>query len=74
MSELPPPCHRQQELIVEAQQHLVRLAELARMQAQALDNTSENLVMELDKQVENELGEKERAIGALREHRMEHGC
>ena len=37
-------------------------------------NRNENLVSELDKLVENALGAKERALGALRQHRKEHGC
>jgi hypothetical protein len=34
---------------------------------------SGGLVLELDKQVEVELGVKERAMGALHQHRKEHG-
>jgi hypothetical protein len=30
--------------------------------------------MAIDKEIENTLGEKERALGALREHQREHGC
>jgi hypothetical protein len=74
MGNFPSPCPKLQELIDEAQSHLIRLSELARMQADALASGSENLVMELDKQVENELGAKERSLGALQEHRREHGC
>lgn len=74
MPEFTGPCPRQQELIEEAQNHLLRLAEMARMQAKALESGNENFVMELDKQVENELGAKERSLGRLRQHREEHGC
>jgi hypothetical protein len=67
-------CQRQQELIAETQSHLLRLSELSRAQAEALIHGSENLVMEIDQQIETTLGEKERALGALKEHRREHGC
>jgi hypothetical protein len=30
--------------------------------------------MEIDRQIETALGEKQRALGALKEHRREHGC
>jgi hypothetical protein len=30
--------------------------------------------MMIDKQIENAIGEKERAMGALRHHRAEHRC
>jgi hypothetical protein len=69
-----PPCQRQQELMEKVQYHLIRIADLSRATAEAVANQNENLVRELDKQVESELGSKERALGALREHRREHGC
>jgi hypothetical protein len=30
--------------------------------------------MEIDKQIEHAVGAKERALGALRAHRADHGC
>ena len=68
------PCPRQQEIMEELQEHLMRLAALAREEAEAVRTGSENLWMAIDKQIESELGEKERALGALKEHRREHGC
>jgi hypothetical protein len=67
-------CARQQQLMDEAQSCLVRIADLARAEAEALTNGTENIAMEIDRQIEHAIGEKERAIGALREHRKEHGC
>jgi hypothetical protein len=63
-----------QELMDRVQTHLHRIADLSRATAEAVRNRNENLTRELDKQVENELGAKERALGALRQHRHEHGC
>jgi hypothetical protein len=58
----------------QVQDHLIRIADLSRATAEAVANESENLVRELDKQVEREIGSKERAIGRLRQHREDHGC
>jgi len=74
MAEELTPCFRQQSLIEEARQHLLRIAELTHSIAEALANGNENTAAELDKQVDLELGRKERAMGALHEHRREHGC
>jgi hypothetical protein len=67
-------CSRRDELMDETQQTLMKLAELARHQAEALRTGSDNLVMALDKEIETTLGDKERTLGALREHRKEHLC
>ena len=74
MSITTSPCPRQQELVAATQTCLMRLADLARHQAEALANGNENLVMALDHQIETVLGEKERSLGALHQHRSEHGC
>ena len=74
MPDFIPACRRQQELIDCVQQHLIRIADLSRATAEALQNGNDNLALELDQETEHELGKKERALGALREHRHEHGC
>ena len=74
MPQLPPACIEQQRLIAEVQQHLKRIAELTRATSEAVANRNENLTSELDRQTEQELGKKERALGALRQHRKDHGC
>jgi hypothetical protein len=68
------PCPRQQELIEDVQNHLIRISELARATSEALAHGNTGLASELDKEVEVELGVKERAMGALHQHRKEHGC
>lgn len=52
----------------------MRISELTRSIADALTNGDEDSASELDKQVDLEFGRKERAMGALHEHRREHGC
>ena len=74
MSDQPAPCLKQLELIDKVQKHLMRISELTRATAEALANGNENFAAELDKQVDVEFGRKERAMGALQQHRKEHGC
>ena len=73
-SKRKPPCPYQQKLIADVQEHLMQISKLSRAVAEALANRSENLAAELDKQLDLEYGEKERAMGALYQHRKEHGC
>jgi len=68
------PCAEQQRLIEEVQRHLVLIVELSRAISEAVASRNENLTYELDRQVEAELGRNERALGALRQHRLDHGC
>ena len=67
-------CSRQEDLIAETQRHLIRLAELAKRESEAIATRDESLILALDQDIENTLGLKERALGALHEHRKEHGC
>lgn len=53
---------------------LTRLVELTTAQLRAFQEQREADVSRLDKELENTIGEKERAIGRLDEHRNEHGC
>ena len=68
------PCSRQQQFIEQVQRHLIRLSELAREEALIIASQNDNTWLAIDKQIEHELGEKERCLGALHEHRAEHGC
>ena len=67
-------CARRDELIAEVQGHLIRLAELARQEVELVAEGSNNAWRAVDKEIENVIGEKERSLGALVEHRKEHGC
>jgi len=67
------PCARQHELLEKVQRHLLRLAELAHEEAGVIAKNDPRW-KDLDKTIENELGEKERTLGALREHQHQHGC
>ena len=74
MPENPRPCLRQQELVETVQAHLKRISELTQAVSAALANGSNNVAAELDRQVDLEFGMKERGMGALHQHRKEHGC
>jgi hypothetical protein len=74
MARHQKPCPRQQELIEDVQRHLIRIPELTRDALEARANRNENLAAELDKQVDLELWLAERNMGALHQHRKEHGC
>ena len=74
MPEPPRACHIQQTLIETVQSHLEQLAELSRAAKDALTDRDEPRTAEIDQRIEDELGLKERAMGALRQHRTEHGC
>jgi hypothetical protein len=60
--------------MADVQEHLMQISQLTRAIAEALAKGHENFAAELDKQVDVELGKKERAMGALHQHRKEHGC
>jgi len=67
-------CPQQQLLLKSVQKHLIRIATLSSAATDALINRNESLLRRLDRQVEDEVGEKDLACGALRQHREEHGC
>lgn len=73
-TDIAVACERQRQLIMHVHGHLMRISELSRAAAEAVVNRHENLARELDQELEKELGAKERALGALYEHRNEHGC
>jgi hypothetical protein len=53
---------------------LLRLANVATMQAEMFRSGNDSEFVRLDKETELIVGEKERAIGALRQHSKEHRC
>lgn len=50
------------------------ITELTSAQLEAFQIQDQALFMRLDKKLENAMGAKERAVGAMREHAKEHGC
>ena len=66
-------CKRCAELFGQVAAVLDELTLLTRDQSEAFKAGDMNRFTGLDKELENTVGRKERCIGALREHRREHG-
>jgi len=70
----PDSCRKQQELRQAVTAVLERIDTLTRRQIEAMDRRDYDQLMALDRELEAAFGEKERAFGALKEHRTEHNC
>jgi hypothetical protein len=53
---------------------LCRLASLALRQADMINCPQDSNIDAVDQEIEATLRNKERSIGALKQHRLEHGC
>jgi hypothetical protein len=53
---------------------LAKVAEVSTLQLELFRSRKFSKVMSVDKRLENLVGEKERAIGALHQHVKEHHC
>lgn len=73
-TSLKQSCPKKQQLMEQVQASLVSLSELTRAAVDALRRDDRATTQKLDNEIEHKLGEKERAMGALREHENEHGC
>jgi hypothetical protein len=67
-------CTEATKLLNEIISELSRIVDLSRSQADARRAEKRDLATELDRQLEEALGKKERAIGAWQQHVKEHGC
>lgn len=67
-------CAEYDRLQSEVQNVLARLSRLTARQLQLFEAKDFPAVRRLDKELELSVGEKERSIGALREHMKEHHC
>lgn len=54
--------------------HLMEMAALSKEEADVVPMGDRDAIDELDKRIEAKIGEKERSLGALKQHRGEHGC
>ena len=66
-------CPERDRLINAAKEQLARLSKLSDLQYGAVITTAD-FIESFDKELENVLGEKERLLGALKQHRKDHGC
>ena len=67
-------CPVRNQLTTRADQVLKTIATLLQAQIDALAVNDQDTLLKLDKELELAFGEKERAFGALRQHKSEHGC
>lgn len=67
-------CEEKLKLMEDAQQALTHICELVTRQREALRNGAEKTVMAVGQMLEHAPGEKERRLGALRQHSKDHGC
>jgi hypothetical protein len=66
-------CPEKGKLIEAARQSLDKIRKLTDIQYGAV-NSYGDAIDSLDQDLENALGEKERRLGALKQHRKDHGC
>jgi hypothetical protein len=71
---MPQTCDRCKELVETVDEVLKKLVALTKDQLTAFRKRDHGAFMRLDKELELTVGHKERSIGALREHRLEHGA
>lgn len=67
-------CPEATKLVEEVQRALGTLAQLMSVQREALVQKPETALLAVDRDIERQFGEKERAMGAPLQHRKEHGC
>jgi hypothetical protein len=67
-------CEQKALLEARVQSCLSLLSELAQAEGAAMRAENSPLMLEIDLKLENAVGEKERQIGALKQHTLEHGC
>lgn len=67
-------CAEYDRLENEVESVLSKLAELTSLQLKLFQTGKLDQLRSVDKELENTVGAKERAIGALRQHTLEHKC
>jgi hypothetical protein len=74
MHEGSTVCAERRELERRVEEILRKLAALAAEEADLVTAGDQPKIDIVDEDIEATLGEKERAIGALKQHRSHHGC
>lgn len=67
-------CEEYDRLEANVEKILARVAHLTTMQLERFRSGDNPGCKQVDRELENAMGEKERAIGALRQHMTEHKC
>jgi fructose-1,6-bisphosphatase/inositol monophosphatase family enzyme len=74
MPENDPICLDKIRLMDKVQSILAKLVELGQTEQDAFKREDHDRMEEIDRNIEQTIGEKERAIGAYKQHVAEHGC
>jgi hypothetical protein len=67
-------CEKYNELAQKVESVLQRLVDITEAQREAFVEQNHSRFAHLDRELELTVGEKERVIGAFREHQKEHEC
>jgi hypothetical protein len=67
-------CPLRDRLAADVDEVLQQIVNITSNLRTAFQNRDRSLFEHLDQQLELAIGQKERSIGALREHKKEHGC
>lgn len=67
-------CREFAGLAAKAHAILKKVQQISTQQIKALDHLDDKRFARFDQELESAMGEKERAIGALRQHASDHGC
>lgn len=71
---MPNNCDKHDELLKNAQKVLEKIRDLTMKQVPCIVDGVSQRFLQMDRELELAMGEKERAVGALREHDEEHRC
>jgi hypothetical protein len=67
-------CPERDTLMRDVSLALSNIVNITRQHLQVLFGDDEAALMRLDRELENAVDEKERVLGALHQHRKQHGC
>ena len=67
-------CAEEQKLVADVQILLAQIIDINKATIEAVSNHDHARIHQLDKDLEQAVGAKERAMGAWQQHRREHGC
>ncbi len=67
-------CAERDQLTERAMQVLHEIVEITKEQIAVLRAGDERKMQQLDKELEQAVGRKERTLGALNQHQTDHGC
>ncbi len=67
-------CQEKWRLVVAVQDPITRILQLLRLEREAIEDEAIHLTHAIEEEITRERLLKERAVAALRHHRIRHGC